>query len=164
MNIMEAVAGEEDEIREVAEESWLHDYPEILTRESAVEGAHEWYSEETIKNSIAKEDAQILVAKRAGEIVGFVHVAEGEAVGTGDILRIYVSPDHREEGLGSALLEAGVTWLLDHDVEHVRARVLADNEPGCEFYVDHGFEPTHDSETTLIAGDEYEEHTYVQEQ
>lgn len=163
MNIVEAVAGEEDEILDVAEASWLRDYPEILTRESAVEGVHEWYSKETIKSSIAKETAQILVAKRAGVVVGFVHVAEGETDGAGDILRTYVSPDHRGEGIGSALLETGVEWLLDHGVEHIRARVLAANEPGRQFYVDHGFAPTDDTETTLIAGEEYEEYTYVQD-
>ncbi|MFW5917969.1 MAG: GNAT family N-acetyltransferase, partial [Haloferacaceae archaeon] len=48
--------------------------------------------------------------------------------------------DHRESGIGSALLERVESALRSADVDRIEARVLADNEAGTEFYEREGYE------------------------
>lgn len=145
----------------VAKRSWEHDYPDILSRETAVEGVHEWYSEDRLATELQSEDARIFVAERDDEIIGFVHTAL--AGREGDVLRVYVDPARRGEGVGSALLDAAIEYLFDRGVERVKAMVLAGNELGHEFYRAQGFERVQVTEETEIAGERYEEHAYVQE-
>lgn len=145
----------------VAERSWEHDYPNILSRETAVEGVHEWYSEDRLTSELQSEDARIFVAELDDEVIGFVHTAL--AGREGDVLRVYVDPACRGEDVGSALLDAAVEYLFDRGVERVKAMVLAGNELGHEFYRAHGFERVQGTEETKIAGERYEEHAYVLE-
>lgn len=145
----------------IAERSWEHDYPDILSRETAAEGVHEWYSEGRLASELRGEDARIFVAEDGDGVMGFVHTARTD--GEGDVLRLYVDPGHRGEGIGSALLDRAVEYLFDRGAERVRAMVLAANEPGHEFYRTQGFERAPETEETEIAGDRYEEHAYVLE-
>ncbi len=159
MNVREATDDDVPSIQRVAERSWEHDYPGILSRETLVEGVHEWYSDGRLGDELAKSDSHLLVAERNGAVAGFVHaVLAGDE---GDVLRVYVDPDHRGEAVGSALLEAAVATMFEHGAVHVRAMVLAENEPGQAFYRSHGFEREDESDETEIAGERYEEYRYV---
>lgn len=165
MEIRLATSGDVGAVQRVAEHSWEHDYPDILSRESIVEGVHEWYSEERLDDEFDRSDAAVLVADRQGEVVGFVHAAWADGADgpsrEGDVLRVYVDPDHRGKAVGSALLETAVATLFERDVERIRAMVLAENDPGKAFYRSHGFEREEGSNETEIAGERYEEHSYV---
>lgn len=66
---------------------------------------------------------------------------------------LYVHPDRWGEGVGTALLEAGVERLPD-DVTAVRLETLAGNERAAGFYEAHGFERTGER-TVEVAGEEY---------
>lgn len=159
MEIREASRADLPAIQAVAETSWEVDYPDVLSRESAVEGAHEWYSRERMESELHGASSLLLVAERDGRVVGFVHAAwSGDE---GDVMRVYVDPDERGEGVGSALLESAVATLFERDVDRVRAMVLAANEPGKAFYRSHGFEPTDETHETEITGERYEEHVYA---
>ena len=165
MEIRQATPEDIAAVQRIAERSWEHDYPDILSRESVVVGVHEWYSEERLDDELGRSDAVVLVADRQGEVVGFVHAAwangDDGPSREGDVLRVYVDPDHRGEAVGSALLETAVATLFERDVERVRAMVLAENAPGKAFYRSHGFEREEGSNETQIAGERYEEHSYV---
>jgi ribosomal protein S18 acetylase RimI-like enzyme len=159
MNVREATDDDLAGIQEVAERSWEHDYPDILSRETAVDGAHEWYGADEMARELHSTDAQVLVADVDGEAVGFVHtVVAGEE---GDILRLYVDPDHRGEGIGSSLLDAAVAHLDAQGVDRVQAMVLVDNEAGNRFYRSQGFEPSTATRETEIAGEYYGERVWV---
>lgn len=148
-------------IERIARESWSHDYPELLSSESLQEGVDEWYSERRIRDAVDWPDAYLLLAREStDEPVGFVHaVFEAEAQ-TGNLLRLYVHPDHRGDGYGTALLEAAHEALFDRGADRLRAMVLAANEIGNEFYRAFGFE--HEGTETVYIGEEaYEENTYV---
>lgn len=158
MEIRDATVEDSEAIQRVAERSWRADYPEIVSRETAAEGVTEWYSADVVREEIERPDARVSVATVDGDVVGFVHAIWTDA--EGDVLRLYVDPDHRGEGIGSALLERTVDRLFDEGVDAVAAMVLADNEPGKEFYRAHGFERVGESTQTEIAGEYYEEATF----
>lgn len=158
MEIRTATPDDVGAIQTVAERSWTTDYPDIVSRETADEGVHEWYSDERVREEIDRPDADVLVATVDDDVVGFVHaVWTGEE---GDVLRVYVDPERRGDGIGSALLETAVDRLFEAEVEHVRAMVLADNDPGQAFYRSHGFERLDETHRTEIAGEYYEEAAY----
>ncbi len=158
MDLRQATPDDLEAIQRVAERSWTADYPAFTSRESAVEGVHEWYSERRLHEEIDRPDAVVLVAERVGDVVGFAHAAwSGQQ---GDVMRVYVDPDHRGQGVGSALLESTVATLFERDVEEVRGMVLADNEPGNEFYRSHGFERLEETHETRIADEFYDEHVW----
>ena len=92
-----------------------------------------------------------------GEVVGFAHavVTDGEAT----ILRVYVHPEARGDGVGTGLLETTIEAAWERAADRVRAMVLSSNEPGNAFYDNAGFEPVETGET-VIAGERYEERTY----
>lgn len=161
MEIRTATDADAAAIVEVAERSWERDYPDIVSRETATEGVTDWYDEGGIAEEIDRADAVVLVAERDDEVVGFVHGIYSE--GTGHLLRVYVKPDHRGEGVGAALVEAGTDRLFDCGADSVRAMVLADNEPGNAFYRSLGFDRQEETYRTEVAGEFYEERVWVSE-
>ncbi|MFB6206794.1 MAG: N-acetyltransferase family protein [Haloglomus sp.] len=157
MNTRQAKAGDVPAIRRVAERSWETDYPDILNRENIDETVHEWYGEEEIQSELKNEDAIIAVAEEDGEVVGFAHGIWARR--TGHILRVYVDPDHRGQGIGRELLATVRDSLLTRGSDRIQAMVLAENEAGNQFYQDAGFEKVDEGETT-IGGETYTENVY----
>lgn len=89
----------------------------------------------------------LLVARLAGEIVGFVTITvETETIAVdptrGLLTNIWVDPTHRNEGIGTALLDAAETELADRGADVCRLEVLEDNEAARRFYRDHDYEPS----------------------
>jgi ribosomal protein S18 acetylase RimI-like enzyme len=160
MTVREATSDDAESIAGVARVSWKHDYPDILSRDTAEQGVEEWYGPETITTEIDSDDAVVPVAESDDEIVGFAHAVADETGGT--ILRVYVAPEHRNEGIGGDLLDYAREALTDRGAERVRAMVLADNDPGNEFYRRFGFELDEKSETRIGEGT-YRENVYVAE-
>jgi ribosomal protein S18 acetylase RimI-like enzyme len=147
-------------IQEVAHRSWETDYPDVLSRETIDEAVEEWYSEERLAEERSSEDAVLLVVQDSGGVVAFSHAAWEED--SGDVLRLYVRPDRRQEGIGRHLLERTCDRLLARDVERVKAMVLADNDLGNDFYESMGFEQT-GTATTEVGEESHRENVYVRE-
>ncbi len=103
---------------------------------------------ETIRESIAQHlisDGILVARDDAGTIVGFVmFTAQAgrytERVKTGVIENLYVVQAARNEGLGSALLEAAHTRLHDAGVETIMLDVMAANSAAQRFYARHGYD------------------------
>ncbi|EMA53720.1 GNAT family N-acetyltransferase [Halococcus salifodinae] len=160
MIVRESRHDDVDAIEAVARASWETDYPTILSRETARDGVEEWYDADRLAAEIESDDALVPVADSGDEVVGFAHAVEDE--GGGAILRLYVAPEHRREGVGGDLLDHTHEAFGERGAEQVRAMVLAENEPGNEFYRRHGFELVEESET-VIADTSYRENVYVAE-
>jgi ribosomal-protein-alanine N-acetyltransferase len=84
--------------------------------------------------------AWVAVAGDAGEIIGFLIVREIPP--DAEILNLAVAPRKRRTGTGRALLEAGLSELLDHRVQRVFLEVRASNWPAVSFYTRHLFQRT----------------------
>ena len=161
MNVRQATASDAGAIRRVAERSWEHDYPEIMSRETISEGVEQWYDVEQIESELDREDTTILVAEVDDDVVGFSHAVREDPDGDeADVLRLYIDPDHRREGVGSLLVERTRAELFESGVDRIRAMVLADNEVGNAFYRNHGFDRADEAETT-IGGESRRENVYV---
>lgn len=158
MEIRQATPDDIAGIRSVAESAWRSDYPDVLTRETATEGVDEWYNEERVSEALSIPGTTLLVTETTDELCGFAHAFRSGS--TGDILRLYVHPDHRRQGIGSRLLESTVDELHSQGVNRIRAMVLTGNDRGQAFYESFGFERIDEGETR-IAGERYPEYTYV---
>lgn len=88
---------------------------------------------------------RLLVARGDG-VLGFVmfSIEEGDYeqdLRRGLIENLYVRPDARNEGVGSALLSRAEARLDEHGVDAVSLEVMADNERARQFYRSHGYDP-----------------------
>ncbi len=159
MRIRAATADDVEVIRQVARRSWETDYPDILSRETVEAGVRDWYALDSLATALARDRTSLLVAEPDSSVVGFVHAVRQAATGVGFVLRLYVDPDHRREGVGAALLDT-VTEVLGGDgLDRVDAAVLSANELGRTFYESFGFELAEETETR-IGGESYPECRY----
>jgi GNAT superfamily N-acetyltransferase len=91
------------------------------------------------------DDAEILVADIAGEVVGWVEIKLQQPGGEPRMLResltaeidIAVLPDYRGARIGSDLLEAAEAWAADHSAEFMTSEVHTANVDAVRFYQDH---------------------------
>ncbi|WP_267639569.1 GNAT family N-acetyltransferase [Haloarchaeobius amylolyticus] len=158
MDYRPATVDDIDAIQRVAERSWEQDYPDIVSRESIRETVHEWYGEDRLRTDIAAADTMVLAAVDEDDVVGFAHGVVADDTGT--LMRVYVDPDHRGEGVGRSLVEVAVDDFATRGVDRVEALVLTANDPGNEFYQRLGFEHVQRA-TTTIGGESYEENIYL---
>lgn len=158
MKIRRAEHDDRSAIREVARRAWGKSYDGILGEHAIDETVEDWYSEEHLDAAFSRSETVFLVAVENDEVVGFSHgVSEGEQ---GDVLRIYVDPDHWGKRIGTQLLERTRDELSERGVKRLKAMVLAANETGNQFYRDFGLELTATNRTE-IDGEEYEENLYA---
>lgn len=154
-------------VEAVAVAAWNHDYPAVLNREQPAEAARDWYDAEEMRRDIDDPAHVVQVAERDDRVVGFVHAfaAATDTAGRdeGNVLRLYVHPEARGEGIGARLLDAARSALAERGCGRVRAMVLAANEAGRSFYEACGFEETDETGTTVIDGESYEEVVLVDE-
>jgi GNAT superfamily N-acetyltransferase len=149
MEIRPATADDRESIREIARDTW-HDTYDELSGDAIDETIDDWYADEELERALSTAGTAVLIAEAEGEVVGFTHgvVQEDE----GDVLRMYVHPDHQREGVGTALHERLRDDLEDFNMERMRAIDLASNDGGRAFYEDLGFEQSGDGEVEI--GDE----------
>ncbi|AJF26365.1 GNAT family N-acetyltransferase [Haloarcula hispanica] len=159
MTVRPATPDDVTAINQVATAAWETDYP-LLTQETVEDGVGDWYSPEQIESELVESQTLLFVAEREGRVVGFAHATWHETDRVGYILRLYVHPDYRREGIGRTLLERTCEELFEHDIDRINAMVLSANEPGAEFYKGFGFEFADESETE-IGGERYPESRYV---
>jgi len=86
---------------------------------------------------------RLLVACDPG-VVGFVMFTLEEGSYEQDVTRgvlenLYVVPDRRNEGIGSALLETAERRLRERGVDVIALEVMADNAAARRFYRDRGY-------------------------
>jgi len=143
-----AATGDAPAIEDVASDCWEHDYPDVISRESIREGVSEWYAVDRLTEAIDDETTLVVVGEtEAGAVVGFAHAVVDLEMG--DILRLYVAPSHRGDGIGRELLRETVDELAAEGADLIRAMVLADNDAGTQFYRSAGFERVDESQTRI---------------
>jgi GNAT superfamily N-acetyltransferase len=101
------------------------------------------------------------VAEADGQIIGFViggPERTGHAVYTAEIYAIYLLQAYQGRGIGRALVQAVVGWLLDKGYTAMLIWVAAKN-PATNFYAALGGQPF-DSKTESFGGGEIEEIAY----
>lgn len=153
MNVRDATAADVAGIQRVAERAWAADYD--MTKETVEAAVRDWYGDERVRAEVASDDSPVIVAEEDGEVVGFTHGVVSQTEGVGTVLRLYVDPDRRREGIGGALLST-IEERLAADSIRLQATVLAANEAGRRFYEESGYEEVGEAET-VIGGERYPE-------
>ena len=98
---------------------------------------------ESIVRAISAD--RLLVARESG-LIGFVmfdteRTRYEQDVSRGIIENIYVVPDHRGRGIGSALLDAAEQRLRARDIDRIALEAMAPNERARQFYRARGYDP-----------------------
>lgn len=158
MEFREAATDDASAIREVAHASLHASYEDLLGEETIHAALDRWYDTEDLAGDIRDDDEAFLLADDGGEVLAFSqsYVRERE----GRIQWLHVHPDHRDEGIGSRLLDRTRDHLAGLGVEHVTGVVLAANEAGTDFYEDNEFS-LEDQRTVEIGDGFYAENVYV---
>lgn len=89
-------------------------------------------------------DGQDQVATVGEQVVGFVRAgaARGDLPsGFGEIVALYVLPEHQGSGVGSGLMRRALTRLREQELDPVVLWVFTANQPARAFYERHGFVP-----------------------
>lgn len=111
----------------------------IMDLERAGFGSGEQWSETSWRDELAGDGRTVLVA--ADDDQGMLGVITLRATGElADLHRIVVAGDHRRQGIGRRLLEAGLAAVRALGVRSVLAEVRFDNEAAIELYQRNGFE------------------------
>lgn len=121
------------------------DLPGVMGLERAGFAAHEQWSERSWLGEILGEGRSTLLA-RSHVPVGVIGL---QTVGdVADLHRLVVSPRHRRQGIGAALVAAGLEAVRHAGARTVLLEVAFDNEPAIALYQGIGFEQ-------LAARDDY---------
>jgi N-acetylglutamate synthase-like GNAT family acetyltransferase len=91
---------------------------------------------------LGRDEDVLLVAERAGQVIGWIHGAEQELVESGrrcEILGLVVDPEHRRSGAGGHLVVAVETWAYQRGLEEVTVRSAITRAESHPFYEHLGF-------------------------
>ena len=91
---------------------------------------------------LTRDEDVLLVAERAGQVVGWVHGAEQELVESGprcEILGLVVGAEQRRAGGGRRLVAAIEMWALQRGLEEVSVRSAITRSESHPFYERLGF-------------------------
>jgi GNAT superfamily N-acetyltransferase len=109
----------------------------VTAEQEAATTAAEW------RQRLARPDAATFVASRDGADVGLaVGAPHHEHEGDAGLYAVWVAPQARGSGAGSALVQAVVDWARAAGHGSLRLEVADGNEPAVRLYSRLGFVPT----------------------
>lgn len=116
----------------------------------------------TVREWVARSvvTGELLVARNEADApIGFVgfsldHGGYERDRTRGTVSNLFVVPERRGEGIGSALLRAAEQALREAGAEAAALEALTDNERAREFYADRGYEPNRVELTKSLAAAE----------
>jgi len=154
--VRKATTDDAGAVRRVARKVWRATYG-FIDKETVERMLAQGYSTEFLEEAIESPELTLFVAGVDGGVVGYVSCEPPGDDGVGQV-SVYVSPDYRGEGIGTALVERAEVYLREKGAEAVEDVVLADNEVGNAFYERHFGRV---AETTAeMGGEEYDANVY----
>jgi len=123
------------QVQDVAKKSWNATYEGIIPnsiQEKFLKGA---YSDEMMEWRLS--NSLMLVAEVENKIAGFANFSPVNEQGQSELSAIYLYPEYQGHGIGSALLDKGITML--RNLKEVHLDVEKDNTIGTNFYKAKGF-------------------------
>ena len=130
-SIARATAHDVDAIKRVLSDTWVDTYASYLSPSTIEHVTTEWHARELLRSQIERDTGYFAVAWLDGEIVGLVTVVERSPLDL-HLLRLYVLPQHQEQGIGTALLDAALTRYPA--ARTVRLEVERQNEKGISYW------------------------------
>lgn len=153
MQIRDATTEDADAIQHVAVRSCRAAYEDLVDDRTLIDAVEDERFADDLRAWLSGLDDTVayLLALRGGSVVGFAQFLWDDPtlesyVDSGDALlqSLYVDPGYWGDGVGTALLDAGLD-RLPNSVECVKLGVLSNNERAKQFYVNRGFETVGES-------------------
>lgn len=128
------------EIKQVLSETWRATYSSFLSQATINTVTSVWHSPNQLAAEIQNPHIFFGVAKTSdGAIIGLTtvgHITDDLVV----LSRLYVHPQYQGQGIGTRLLQAGMTAFPA--ARTIRLEVEEHNHPAYTFYYHHGFRDT----------------------
>lgn len=124
------------QVQDVAKTTWNATYEGIIPLEVQENFLKSAYSDEMMKRRL--ERSHLFVALYNEKIVGFANFSPVNEEGKTELGAIYVDPEYQSKGIGSALLQKGITNF--DNVKEIYINVEKDNKIGLTFYQAKGFQ------------------------
>jgi len=117
--------------------SWRAAYAGIMPP-AALEAMTPELSARSFERGVAEGVDSLWVATAGEELCGFVRSgpsrAQGAAADVGEVLSLYLDPDHQRKGLGRRLIQRAFEDLAAGGFREASCFVLAGNEAAARFY------------------------------
>jgi ribosomal protein S18 acetylase RimI-like enzyme len=129
------------QITYIARVTWDTTYSNTI----AVENRHEFleraYKPAHLADAIQAPGHWFYVAESIEAVVGFGHFLKRyhPTQGRAELIRLYVLPNHQNEGIGTSILKTGFAALAKAGITHCSVSVQATNSLARKFYERHGF-------------------------
>ncbi|MEO8058725.1 MAG: GNAT family N-acetyltransferase [Burkholderiales bacterium] len=142
MRIEPALAADARSVAQVHVHAWQVAYTGILADDFLAALSVE-QRESMWREAIEKKAPELLVARVAGDVIGWVSFDasrdKGAPADTGEIWALYVDPAHWAGGVGRALLQRAHQRLSKRGCTRIVLWVLAENARAIRFYETAGF-------------------------
>ncbi|ELZ53970.1 MULTISPECIES: GNAT family N-acetyltransferase [Halorubrum] len=162
--VEEATADDVDAVTDmwVALATGQREYGATLRAEANRATVREWVAQSVVTGDllVARDPEAAADSEDGTDLVGFVGFSlergdyERDAT-RGTVSNLFVVPERRGEGVGTALLDEAERALREQGADRVALEALADNDRARSFYAARGYDP-HRVELTKPLGDEGE--------
>lgn len=125
-------------IGQVARETWHATYAHTIAPHNQQRVLERSYAEAALAAALNAPHSWFLVAANGPHVLGFAQFLR-RSDGQGELARIYVLPAHQRQGIGRALLQAGVNAMAREGIHRCYVSVEVDNVPAIAFYQNFGF-------------------------
>jgi ribosomal protein S18 acetylase RimI-like enzyme len=136
--IRPALPADASGIAHVARVTWNATYERSIAAHNRRQFLARAYGLEAVRATIEREPDWFYVAAYAQKVVGFAQYLR-RFDGDGELVRIYVQPDHQRQGIGRAFLKRGLAALAAAGIGQCYVSVELDNSPARAFYERFGF-------------------------
>lgn len=101
--------------------------------------APNFWPEEILRNSIAKDDVSFFIAQVNGEIAGFIIANLNKSLSKTEIENIFVKPDFRRQGIGTSLVRKVVEAARLNQYQFISVLTPPDDIAAIKTYEKVGF-------------------------
>ena len=127
-------------IAEVAHHTWNVTYAQSVAAHNRQQFLDQAYAPEALTEAISDKLGWFYVAVQEQKILGFAQYVR-RFDGQGELVRIYVHPDHQRRGIGHAFLTTGLNAMATAKIHSCYVSTEANNTRTRAFYERLGFHP-----------------------
>lgn len=125
-------------IADVACYTWNVTYAQSISAQNRKQILDQAYTHQALREVIEQARGWFYVATQSEAVVGFVQFLR-RFDAQGELVRIYVHPDHQRRGIGRAFLATGLAAMAAKGVDRCYVSVEVSNEGARAFYERSGF-------------------------
>lgn len=127
-------------IIQVARYTWDVTYAQSVAAHNRHTFLDRAYDAQTLREAITRELGWFFVALHLESVVGFAQYVR-RSDGQGELVRMYVHPDHQRRGVGRSLLAIGLAKMDATGIHECYVSVEENNAAARAFYERFGFRP-----------------------